>query len=90
MEFEFDPAKSASNKEKHGIDFVEAQRLWEDPKRMIVPATSKGEERFALLAEFRKRIWAAIFTVRGERARIISVRRARNEEKEGYHLGRGV
>tara|TARA_R110002020_G_scaffold152155_3_gene329808 strand:- start:659 stop:796 length:138 start_codon:yes stop_codon:yes gene_type:complete len=25
MEFEFDPAKSASNKDKHGIDFVEAR-----------------------------------------------------------------
>ena len=30
MEFEFDPAKSAANKDKHGIDFVEAQALWLD------------------------------------------------------------
>ncbi|MSO62009.1 MAG: hypothetical protein EXQ50_07965 [Acidobacteria bacterium] len=31
MEFEFDPAKSAANKAKHGIDFVEAQEFWNDP-----------------------------------------------------------
>ena len=28
MQFEFDPAKSAANRDKHGIDFVEAQGLW--------------------------------------------------------------
>jgi len=28
MQFEFDPQKSAVNKDKHGIDFVEAQALW--------------------------------------------------------------
>ena len=90
MEFEFDPAKSASNKEKHGIDSLEAQRLWEDPNCVIVPARSQGEERFAIIAEYRGRVWASIFTIRGERARIISVRRARNEEREGYHHSSGA
>jgi len=90
MDFEFDPAKSVSNKEKHGIDFLEAQHLWEDPKRVIVPAQSRGEERFAIIAEYQGRVWAAIFTIRGERARIISVRRARNEEREGYHHSSGA
>ena len=32
--FEFDPAKSALNKDKHGIDFVEAQALWKDEDRI--------------------------------------------------------
>jgi uncharacterized protein len=45
MDFEFDPAKSAANLEKHGIDFVRAQALW---------------------------------------IRIISVRRARHDEKAAY------
>ena len=38
MEFEFDPVKSASNYEKHGVDFVQAQELWQDPMRIEVPA----------------------------------------------------
>jgi uncharacterized protein len=31
MKFEFDPEKSNHNKKKHGIDFLEAQTLWDDP-----------------------------------------------------------
>jgi uncharacterized DUF497 family protein len=38
MRFEFDSAKSAAHKGKHGIDFVEAQALWLDPDRIEVPA----------------------------------------------------
>jgi uncharacterized DUF497 family protein len=38
MQFEFDPNKSESNRIKHGIDFMQAQRLWEDPDRLVVPA----------------------------------------------------
>ena len=32
MEFEFDPVKSASNLRKYGIDFLQAQSLWQDPR----------------------------------------------------------
>lgn len=30
MLFEYDPAKSARTRAKHGIDFEQAKRLWED------------------------------------------------------------
>ena len=36
--FEFDVAKSESNRTKHGIDFVEAQGLWNDPMQLEIPA----------------------------------------------------
>lgn len=87
MEFEFDSRKSISIKEKHGIDFEEAQSLWGDPNRVIVPVRSQNEERYALIAASRTGLWTYIFTVRGEKLRIISVRKARNEEKEGYYHG---
>lgn len=32
MKFDFDPSKSSSNQVKHGIDFIEAQKIWEDPE----------------------------------------------------------
>ena len=52
MEFEFDEAKSRGNFAKHGIDFVEAQRLWLDDNALIVPANVvDGEPRFALLGK---------------------------------------
>jgi uncharacterized DUF497 family protein len=85
MEFEFDPEKSVANRAKHGIDFVETQELWGDPRHVIVPARSETEVRYALIGNYNKKVWVCIFTTRGENLRIISARRARNEEKEGYY-----
>ena len=85
MEFEYDRSKSDSNREKHGIDFVEAQSIWDDPKHIIAPAHSSTEERFALIGSYLGKIWTCVFTIRGENIRIISVRRARYGEREGYY-----
>lgn len=84
MEFEFDAEKSEVNRTKHGIDFVEAQALWQDPDRLQVPARTQGEPRNMLIGKLGTRHWSAIFTSRGERTRIISVRRSRTEEVEVY------
>jgi uncharacterized DUF497 family protein len=84
MEFEFDPAKSASNLRKHGIDFVEAQVLWNDPDRLEIPARSMDEPRTQVIGRIVGVVWSAFITSRGDRIRIISVRRARDEEKAAY------
>jgi len=80
MEFEFDPNKSRKNKAKHKIDFVEAQTLWRDPERIEIPATTEDEPRTIVIGKIRDRHWSAIITTRGEKTRIISVRRARRKE----------
>jgi len=41
MEFEFDVQKSESNKKKHGIDFNEAQALWDDPEVIEIPVRTR-------------------------------------------------
>ena len=84
MDFEFDPDKSATNLMKQGIDFLEAQALWEDADRLIVPARTQGEARYMLVGKMGQKHWSAIFTYRGEAVRIISVRRARKEEVDAY------
>lgn len=84
MKFEFDPEKSEKNKAKHGIDFDEAQLLWENPDAIGFPAKSEDEERFALLAVLKGRLWVAFYTLREDRIRLISVRRARKGEKKIY------
>jgi uncharacterized protein len=84
MKFEFDPDKSKRNKAKHGVDFEEAQLLWEDPDAIGFPAKSEDEERFALLAIHKGRVWVAFYTLREDRIRLISVRRARKGEKKIY------
>lgn len=85
MEFEYDPGKSKSNKQKHGIDFEESKALWLDINRLEVQARSEDEPRFALIALLNDRLWTAFYTIRGNRIRLISVRRSRKGEKDLYY-----
>jgi uncharacterized DUF497 family protein len=85
MKFEYDPAKSASNREKHGIDFDQARSLWMDERALIVRARTDTELRYALIGQSVGKLWTCIFTKRSECIRIISVRRARDGEKEKYN-----
>lgn len=82
--FEFDAAKSESNRAKHGIDFVEAQRLWNDPMLLEIPAKTDDELRFLVIGRIDERHWSAVITYRGGNVRLISVRRARGEEVSLY------
>lgn len=84
MNFEFDPRKSDSNKIKHGIDFLEAQELWNDIDLLEIPAKTTDEPRFLVIAKIGKNHWTGIITYRIDNIRIISVRRARDEEIELY------
>lgn len=84
MEFEFDPRKSGSNKRKHGIDFVEAQALWDDPDLIELPVRTEDEPRVLVVARIGPEHWSAIITPREGRIRIISVRRSRKEEIKIY------
>jgi hypothetical protein len=84
MDFEFDPAKSRANLSKHGIDFVVAQELWRDPDRLEIPARSRDEPRTQVLGRIGDIVWSAFITPRSGRIRIISVRRARDEEQAAY------
>jgi uncharacterized DUF497 family protein len=84
LDFDFDPKKSASNKEKHGIDFVEAQALWDDPDLVEVPARVVDEPRLLVIGRIAGKHWSGIITYREQRIRIISVRRSRAEEVEIY------
>lgn len=84
MEFEFDPAKSASNKEKHGLDFVEAQELWADSRAIDLAVLSFGEPRRLVIGLIGARHWTAVWTPRGQNIRIISVRRSRKDEVQKW------
>jgi len=84
ISFEFDAAKSAVNRVKHGIDFVEAQGLWNDPMLLEIPARTDDEPRYLVIGLVDGRHWSAVITYRGENVRLISVRRARKEEVALY------
>jgi len=89
--FEFDPAKSRSNRDKHGLDFAEAQRLWEGPI-ITFPVPHAEESRELVVGLIDGKFWSAIITHRHETIRIISVRRSRESEsrrwQDHYQHGR--
>ncbi len=84
MRFEFDPSKSASNRAKHGIDFLAAQDLWRDPALLEIPARTSGEPRFLVIGRIHDNHWSAVITYRQQTVRLISVRRSRPEEVDLY------
>jgi hypothetical protein len=84
MEFEFDPNKSDANLSKHGIDFHDAQALWDDPDLNEIPLKTSDEPRFLVIGRISGKHWSGIITYRSSRTRIISVRRSRKEEVSIY------
>ena len=82
--FEFDERKSTLNKAKHGIDFVEAQAIWNDVDCLEIPARSLDDPRHQVIGRIREKTWSAFIPYRNEKIRIISVRRARADEEARY------
>lgn len=84
LSFEFDSSKSGSNRLKHGIDFEEAQALWNDPMLLEIPAKIEDEQRYLLIGIIDIQHWSAVVTYRDSNIRLISVRRSRKEEVALY------
>jgi len=78
--FEFDEAKSQANLQKHGINFIDAQNLWNDPRLLEIPAKTEDEPRYLMIGLIQEKHWSAVITYRGSKIRLISVRRSRTEE----------
>jgi len=84
MKFEFDAEKNNSNKRKHGIDFYEAQELWDDPDYIEIPAKTVDEPRFLVIGKIYGKHFSGVITYRDDIIRIISIRRSRKEEIDIY------
>ena len=82
--FQYDTKKSLTNLKKHGIDFEQAQMLWEDPNLLELTARSEDEPRSLIVARLNVHYWSAVVTYRDDEVRIISVRRSRTAEVELY------
>ena len=84
MKFEWDAEKSRSNKAKHGIDFETAKKLWLDENCIEIHAPYPLEDRRIIIGKFKNKIWTAVYALRRDAIRIISVRRARKREANLY------
>jgi len=83
-DFEYDDDKSEANQKKHGIDFLVAQALWNDPDLLEIQAKSDDEPRFLVIGLISRKHWSAVVTYRNGKIRLISVRRSRKKEVELY------
>ncbi|GAB6040886.1 BrnT family toxin [Endothiovibrio diazotrophicus] len=85
MEYEWDDAKAVANRDKHGVDFHEAE-AFEWDAALIDPDTRRdyGEPRFTALGPIGNRLYVMVYTVRGETLRIISLRKANRREFNRY------
>lgn len=85
MKFEWDETKRRANLEKHGLDFRDAEKVFRGP---TVTAEDKrqeyGEERYISLGLLEDVVVVMVHTPRGERIRIISMRKAKAKEKQAY------
>lgn len=89
MRFEWDEAKSRSNKAKHGVSFELACEIWLDPNHVIFEdRTSTFEERWNAVGLVGGQfILIAVHTYRGDQddiVRIISARKATPHERRRY------
>jgi uncharacterized DUF497 family protein len=86
MEVEWDPAKAASNRRKHRVDFTTAATvLQDDLSMMIIDDPEDNEDRFVVVgADFKGRILVVVFTWRSGKVRLVSARRATKHERQTY------
>ncbi len=86
MEFEWDENKNTVNKEKHGIDFNDAKKIFNDPNRTNYEDQRKnyGEKRWITVGFISSVYLTVVYTVR-QAIRIISARRSNRKERQEYN-----
>jgi len=83
-DFEWDSGKNESNKKKHGLSFEQGSSVFDDSNRLQKINVRGTERRYLTIGKAFKVLMTVIYTVRNLAFRIISVRRARKDEREAY------
>lgn len=85
MKLEWDEQKRRTNLSKHGLDFADAEQIFEyDVWEIEDTRQDYGEERIITFGLLEGRVVILIYTPRGESLRIISLRKADSDEEEFY------
>jgi uncharacterized DUF497 family protein len=87
MTIEFDPIKAASNLQKHGVHFADAEMVLQDPRALTIEdPDAVNEQRWITMGmDLTGRILLVVYTYRSDQIRIISIRKASRQEREKYH-----
>lgn len=84
MEIEFDPAKDAINRAKHGLSLADFAGFDADPMVKVDGRMDYGETRYRAFGRIAGTGHCLVFTLRGEVMRIIGFRRAHEKEMRRY------
>lgn len=85
MQIEFDPAKDAANRAKHGLALASGKQILENVVEQVADTRfAYGEQRFTAFGYIGSVLHVCVFTWRGDVARIISVRKAGRRERMRY------
>jgi len=89
MPSNFDPTKDAANRRKHGISLAEGDGVLNDPLALTIEDSSaQGEQRFISVGvNVFGQLRVVVYALRGDIARIISVRKAEPKEIRTYEKG---
>ncbi len=82
--FEWDAGKRSANSAKQGLDLIDAVALFDGRSVFTYPSPRGDESRFVTVGIISGVFVALVWTERGGNIRLISLRRARNGEKQGY------
>lgn len=83
--FEWDENKRRYNLEKHGMDFIDVIEIFKDPNRIEFKNIRKEETRFQTIGMVHDIVLFLVYTLKGRKKRIISVRRASKNERKAYY-----
>jgi uncharacterized protein len=86
-DFEWDDDKAARNWQDHAVSFEMARDAFRDPFAVewMDAGQAPNEERYAMIAMVEQRFLFVAYTLRGDRIRIISARKAEPFERRKYH-----
>lgn len=85
MAFEWDEEKRSRNLEKHGVDFLDAAKIFTNPTlERRGDREDYGEERWIALGVHESRTFVVVYTWRSETRRIISAWRAGRDDQKAY------
>jgi uncharacterized DUF497 family protein len=91
MRYTWDPKKARLNKEKHGITFPEAIRIFDQYTfEQIDDREDYGEERIFAMGLYRDRVLVVIYADHGDIRRIISARKAKRHEEAIFWEAKGA
>ena len=84
-DFEWDEAKRILNLDKHNIDFIDAIHIFTDEDRIEADSIKHGEVRYQTIGTVNNIVFFVVYTIRHHKIRIISARRASQDERETYY-----